>query len=426
MLTINHKRLLTASILGSVLEAYDFMIYMFFAHYISKLFFQNASSFVSTLETFMVFAAGYLSRPIGGLLLSHFGDRYGRKITFLTATIVMTLSIFFIGLLPTQSSIGALASLFLVLLRVLQGLSFGGEIPGSITFISEHIPKSRQVFANALLFLGINFGLMLASFVGTVIHEFFTDEQILNFAWRIPFLFGGVLGVASFYFRRMLTETDEFLKLKELKKIEKIPIVALFKDGYFLQIIYGISLVSLGAATVFFYLFTPSYASHQTGLSESKILVVNTISTFILSFTIAIAGYFADKWKPRRIYLIGSIFLLLFSYLLYQWIMSGSFEKLAVSFFIFSIFSGFISGTYPGILPILFPTSVRYTGISFVYNIAYGLVGGLSPVLCTLLVHYSHNISAPGLYISLISLFPILMMLLTWLLRRQLHAISDL
>ena len=407
MLTVRHKKFLAASVLGSALEGYDFLVYIFFSHYISQVFFRNTSTYVATLETFAVFAAGYLARPVGGILFSHFGDRYGRKITFLTAIIVMTLSILVIGLLPTQVSIGVLAPTLLVVMRIIQGLSFGGEIPCSITFISEHIPKSKRVFANSLVFLGVNCGLLLASLVGTIVHEFLTNEQILSYGWRLPFLFGAVLGIASYFFRRTMTETEEFMKLKEERRTEKLPIVALFKKGYFLNICYGISLVSLAAVTVFFYLYTPGYASRQTGIPESKILLINTISTLIFSIFIVIAGFLSDRLKPEKIYFMGAILLLFLSYPLYQLILSGSFIKLTVAFFIFSVLAGFLSGTYPGVLSTLFQTSVRYTGISFIYNVAYAVFGGLSPLLCTLFVHYSKNTSAPGFYISLVSLFPL-------------------
>lgn len=364
------------------------------------------------VETFFVFAVGYVVRPIGGIIFAHFGDKYGRRKSFISAIVIMTMSLLGIAILPTEEKIGLFAPVLLMLFRMLQGLSFGGEVPGSITFISEHIPKSKRIFVNAFIFVGINLGLVLASVVGTLITTILSKEQVHEFGWRIPFLFGAILGIIAYYYRRTMTETKEFMETKNRKETLRFPFVSLFRSGYTLEIIYGLFLTSFAAVTIFFFLYTPGYASHITGIPEGKVLFINSISTLIFSISILIVGYYGDRMRPIKLYFLGAALFLIASYPLYCFILSGNISLLVLGFFAFSIFASFISGTYPGLLPDLFKTPLRYTGISFIYNISFAIFGGLSPLLCTILSHYLKNKNAPGLYFSLVSLLPIMMILI--------------
>src|SRR3990167_6808244 len=189
--TKQQKKVLLLSSLGGVLEYYDFIIYIFLAPFIEKIFFAESTSYVATLKTLAIFSVGYLIRPLGGIVFSHFGDRYGRKVVFLLTVIFMAVPSFAIGLLPTTAQIGMAAPLLLLACRMMQGLALGGEIPAAITFVSEHVAETRRGFALATLFFGINMGLLLGSLITTIMTSALSNADVLAFGWRIPFIIGG-------------------------------------------------------------------------------------------------------------------------------------------------------------------------------------------------------------------------------------------
>src|SRR3990167_10463906 len=213
--TKQQKKVLLLSSLGGVLEYYDFIIYIFLAPFIEKIFFAESTSYVATLKTLAIFSVGYLIRPLGGILFSHFGDRHGRKVVFLLTVVLMAVPSFAIGLLPTTAYIGIAAPILLLIFRMMQGLALGGEIPAAITFVSEHVDIRQRGTALAILFFGINLGLLLGSLVTTIITTLLPESAMLAFGWRIPFIIGGFFGVATLFLRRYLHETTAFIALRQ-------------------------------------------------------------------------------------------------------------------------------------------------------------------------------------------------------------------
>jgi MFS family permease len=203
-LTREELKTFTISALGGSLEFYDFVVYVYFATIMSKLFFDTSSQLAGLILTYSVFASGYLARVLGGLIFSHFGDKNGRKNSFALTVFLMAAPTFIIGLLPTYSQVGVLASFLLFLCRFAQGLAIGGEIPCSVTFIYEHAHKSRRAFACGILFCGIIFGIFLGSSAGYLATRFYSEETLLAWGWRVPFLIGGVLGLIGVYLRKFL------------------------------------------------------------------------------------------------------------------------------------------------------------------------------------------------------------------------------
>ncbi len=205
---------LSLSALGGTLEFYDFVIFVFFAVTISHLFFPpDMPEWMAQLQTLGIFAAGYLARPIGGIIIAHFGDRLGRKRMFALSVFLMSLPTFVIGILPTYASIGVAAPLLLLLMRMLQGAAIGGEMPGAWVFVAEHLPKERYGLGIGVLTSGITGGILLGSIVAIVINRVYITEEVLDFAWRIPFILGGIFGFVAVYLRRFLSETPIFKEL---------------------------------------------------------------------------------------------------------------------------------------------------------------------------------------------------------------------
>src|SRR5690606_8290723 len=213
-------RTLGLAALGGALEFYDFVVFVFFAKVIGAAFFpDDLPEWLRQLQTFGIFAAGYLARPIGGIVIAHFGDLLGRKRMFTFSIILMAVPTLAMGLLPTYATLGAIAPVLLLLLRILQGAAIGGEVPGAWVFVSEHVPARHTGFAVGTLTAGLTFGILLGSLVATAINTRFTPEEVFDFAWRIPFLLGGGFGILAVYLRRFLEETPVFRAMQEKKTL---------------------------------------------------------------------------------------------------------------------------------------------------------------------------------------------------------------
>ena len=210
-LTRRDYQTLALSALGGTLEFYDFVIYVFFATVLGALFFPaDMPDWLRMLQTFGIFAAGYLARPVGGIVIAHFGDTLGRKRMFTLSIFLMAAPTLVIGLLPTYASIGIAAPLLLLLMRVLQGAAIGGEMPGAWVFVAEHVPAQRYGLGVGTLTAGITGGILLGSLVAVWINATYSPQAVADFAWRIPFVLGGVFGLVSVYLRRFLHETPIF------------------------------------------------------------------------------------------------------------------------------------------------------------------------------------------------------------------------
>lgn len=390
------KRVLLLSSLGGVLEFYDFIIYIFLAPYIEKIFFADSTAYLATLKTLAIFSIGYLLRPLGGIVFSHFGDRYGRKVVFLLTVVFMAIPSFVIGLLPTTAQIGAAAPILLLICRMMQGIALGGEIPAAITFVSEHVSAKRHGFALSTLFFGINLGLLLGSFLTTVLTAVLSPEEMLAYGWRIPFILGGFFGVISIYLRRYLRETAAFAALRQ-QDLQQIPLLTVFRESS-RNMVRGILLVALGSISVFFYLYLPQYLSQYFNYNFAVLMQINTAGTLILNFTILLGGLLVDHYGSRKVYLTSAILLVILTYPLYTLFSLNNMYCVIASFAVFSIIFGLIPSSYSAMLCRLFPTPVRYTGVAMSYNFAYAIFGGLSPVICTVAINYFQTPLAPAFY----------------------------
>ena len=219
---------LTLAALGGALEFYDFIIFVFFAAVVGELFFPaDIPEWLRQVQTFGIFAAGYLARPLGGIIMAHFGDLVGRKKMFTLSILLMALPTLAIGLLPTYASMGIVAPLLLLLMRILQGAAIGGEVPGAWVFVAEHVPEKRIGIACGTLTAGLTVGILLGSVVATLINTSMTPQGIHDGGWRIPFLLGGVFGLLAMYLRRWLQETPIFLEMQKRKALaQELPVKA--------------------------------------------------------------------------------------------------------------------------------------------------------------------------------------------------------
>lgn len=399
-----NKKIIFLASLGGALEFYDFIIYVFFAREISQLFFPQSNYTVSLMAAFSVFAIGYLIRPLGGLFFSHFGDKYGRKKTFVVTLILMAVPTLLIGLIPTYQSIGFYASILLVLLRMMQGLSVGGEIPGALTFAAEHVPQNRRGLTCALIFCGINVGLILGSSISFLLFAIFSEQEILNWAWRLPFVFGGMLGMLSYYLRKQLSETPIFEHAKQQLSPStqtSIPALIIFKN-YRMEIFQGIALVWLDAVIVsLLILYLPTYLTSVLHYPDETVHALNTLMLILHSFVFVTLGYLSDYYGRKIFLIIGSLSFIFFGYGFFYLLAQQAMLNVIIVMSAIAVLSSCITGIYTSTVIELFPTNVRYTGMAIAYNVGFALFGGFTPIIATSLISFTGNIMSPSYYLIL-------------------------
>jgi MFS family permease len=380
---------LSLSALGGALEFYDFIIFVFFATVLSKLFFPaDLPEWLRQLQTFGIFAAGYLARPLGGIVLAHFGDLLGRKRMFTLSIFMMAVPTLLMGLLPTYAQIGLWAPLCLLLLRIVQGAAIGGEVPGAWVFVAEHVPPRRIGFACGTLTSGLTIGILLGSLVATLINRVFTPQELLDFAWRLPFLLGGVFGLLAVYLRRWLAETPVFAELQQRRALaDEVPLKAVLRDHRPAIVLSMLLTWVLSAAIVVVILMTPSVLQSAYGFAPALTLQANSVAILCLSLGCIAAGLLADHFGPGRVLMLGSLLLAGLTWSFYS-NMAARPDLLLPLYALTGLAVGMI-GAIPLVLVKAFPAAVRFSGLSFSYNMAYAIFGGLTPMAVAFLLKYS-------------------------------------
>ncbi|MGV1950941.1 MFS transporter [Agrobacterium vitis] len=373
-------RTLGLSALGGALEFYDFIIFVFFAGVIGKLFFPvNMPDWLVTIQTFGIFAAGYLVRPLGGLILAHFGDVFGRKKVFAFSILLMALSTLGMAAMPTYASIGIAAPVLLIIMRLLQGVAIGGEVPGAWTFVSEHVPFRRVGFACGFLCSGLTLGILLGSLIATVINSMFTPEDVAAYAWRIPFFLGGFFGLVAVYLRRWLQETPVFAEMRQARTtVMELPLKTVLRD-YPAAVIISMALTwVLAACLVVTTLMTATLLQKLYGYSAQIALSATSFGTLFLIFSTAASGAIVDKVGSGRFLMVGSVFLAAATFAFYTYA-SVSVPVLFGLYAVMGLSVGIV-GAVPYVMVRAFPAPVRFTGLSFSYNVSYAIFGGLTPI----------------------------------------------
>ncbi|TWG81080.1 putative MFS family arabinose efflux permease [Cupriavidus gilardii J11] len=385
-LTGQDYKTLTLAALGGALEFYDFIIFVFFATVIGQLFFPpSIPEWLRQLQTFGIFAAGYLARPLGGIIMAHFGDLLGRKKMFTLSILLMSVPTLLMGLLPTYHAIGLLAPVALLLLRVLQGAAVGGEVPGAWVFVSEHVPARHVGYACGTLTAGLTAGILLGSLVATAINTVFSPAELADWGWRVPFLLGGVFGIASMYLRRWLHETPVFAELQRKKALAaEMPLKAVIRDHRAAVTVSMLLTWMLSAGIVLVILMTPTFLQKLYGFDGRTALVANSVATLCLSIGCVVAGALADRIGAKPTLFFGGLALAICSWLLYTTI--GTHPHWLLPLYAVTGFTVGTIGAVPYVLVNAFPAQVRFSGLSFSYNVSYAIFGGLTPMVVTLML----------------------------------------
>lgn len=393
------------SSLGAGLEYYDFIIYGMMAGYLSALFFPSSTPSVALIKAFCVFAVGYIARPFGGVLFGMIGDTFGRKKTFLAVMLLMAFATFCIGLLPTYQDIGIAAPCILVLLRLLQGLSFGAELPGAITVVCEYAEKQKQGTHSGFVISSVSLGSSLASFILYLLVNQAGPEAIGKWAWRIPFLLGGLLAFANFFIRKYLQETPEFsnLQLKRKQGSIKEPFLCLIRD-YRKELFLGIGVTGSVASLVIFALYMPTYLNAYYSFPTADVYFAMTLGLLWSVIALPCSGLIVDRMGKSRVFVAVCLLFAFLAVPLFGLLKFGGLAVLIIFMMLYQTVIAFLMTSYFALLAETFPTPVRYTGIALCYNVAYSLMG-CAPMAMTWAIELT---GMPSLAIGLLIGFALL------------------
>ncbi len=402
---LEEKRLLIRNtfggVVGNILEWYDFAVFGYLAPIITLQFFPNDTGLTGLIKTYGIFATGYLMRPLGGVFFGYIGDKMGRKKALLISIFMMAIPTMLIGILPTHEQIGIYAAVFLILLRMIQGLSVGGELIGSVSFMFEIASQKRKGFLGSLTLSSAIGGLLLGSAVVTFL-EFLLGADAMNvWGWRIPFLVGVVILFIGLWLRKGMDESPEFLKTEPKKDEKSLYHHVKNEKMRILQLSAIISLTTISSYIMFVWM--PTYLSTIIKHPLAHALSINTISMVILLITIPFAGHLSDIFGRKKIMIMATVAMLVLVWPLFVWLQVNSLWAVFGAQVIFALIVGFLQGPMPSLMAEMFPVRVRYTSIGIGYNFSVALLGGTAPVIATWLIKVTKNPFAPTWYIIFFS-----------------------
>ncbi|HEY0296395.1 MAG TPA: MFS transporter [Bordetella sp.] len=398
-------RIALATMVGSAIEGFDFLAYGTAAALVfNKLFFPNFAPELATLAAFAAFASGMLARPIGGILFGHFGDRLGRKSMLMLSLLLMGVCTVLIGLLPPYTAIGIWAPVLLVVLRIGQGLSFGGEMGGAMLMAVEHAPPKWKSLIGSMPQMAAPLGILISS-VAFAIVTTLPESEFLLWGWRIPFVGSALLIVVGVFIRMKISESPEFLAVKEDKRTAVVPAWNVIKQHWrpLILTITG----KLGEVTLVFTIlvFSISYAIGQLKFTRAEALNALLWGSLAMTFAIPLFGWVADKVGARRLYCLGGILLAIMAVPLFLAIGSGSHSAYLVAIIIaLALNYAIMFAPQSNLYAAQFPAELRYSGISMGIQFAAAIGGGLAPIVATTLVGRYASIVPVGAYLAVLGL----------------------
>ena len=388
-----------AGIVGNVLEWYDFAAFGFLAPYIAIAFFPSDNEFAGLIKTFAIFAVGYLMRPLGAILFGHIGDRVGRREALLLSVIMMIVPTILLGMLPTYAAVGITAPILLLLLRLIQGLSIGGEFTASATFVSELAPEGRKGLHASLTMLGAILGILLGSGVAMVLSDTLGEEAMTSWGWRLPFLMGIILGAVAFWMRRSMSSSPEMNDIHAGKDDREHPLIEVLKNHRPAVLRLSSVVLMQGASFYVVFVWLSTYLKEIVQQPVSNPLLLNTIGLACLLPVIPLAGWLSDRFGRRALLMTAGIGILLCSWPLFIVFQQGDDGMILVGLVIFALLIGMAQGPTPAMMTELFPPEVRLTGIGIGYNVTLALFGGTAPLISTWLISATGTAIAPAFYL---------------------------
>lgn len=413
----DRRRVVFATVVGTTVEWYDFFIYATAVGLVfGQLFFAPAGQEFGQILAFLTVGISFLFRPLGAFLAGHFGDKYGRKVVLMLTLILMGVATALIGVLPTYEAIGLWAPVLLILLRILQGVSAGGEWGGAVLMAVEHAPKTKRGLFGASPQIGVPLGLLLASGIMALMTVIAPGDAFLAWGWRVPFLLSVVLILVGYYVRRRVEESPVFTELAERKEVTKTPIVQLFRKHALLVLIAALVFAGNNAVG---YMTTGGYIQNYStnpdgpvGLDREPVLWAVTASAVVWLLSTFFAGWISDRIGRRTTYIIGWILQLVGVFTLFPLVNTGDIGLLFLGLAILTIGLGFTYGPQAALYSELFPASIRFSGVSISYAIGAILGGAFAPTIAAALVAATGGTTAVAFYLAGMTLLGLIATLL--------------
>jgi MHS family shikimate/dehydroshikimate transporter-like MFS transporter len=396
----NLRHIVLASVLGTTVEWYDFLIYGVGAALVfNKLFFPSFDPLVGTLAAFGSYAVGFVARPLGGAIFGHYGDRLGRKAMLTLTMIIMGGGTFLIGLLPTYEQIGIFAPVLLIFLRLLQGIGIGGEWGGAVLMVIESGDPKRRGFLGSLVQVGFPLGMVLATVVFAAVSKL-PESDFLAWGWRVPFLISFLLVGVGMFVRLKLVETPKFREVRDHDQVVEMPILdVLSRDWKNFLIAVGLKLTEV-AWVYILTVFVVFYAAARLGLSRSIILDAVLYAALLELITIPLFGILSDKIGRKPMYAAGAILSALLAFPLFTLLDTKDTLTITVTIAVLmSLTHGLMFGPQAAFLPELFGTKVRYSGASLGCQVSAAISGGFAPLIATGLLTWENGTRSISLYL---------------------------
>ncbi|RTK92977.1 MAG: MFS transporter [Rickettsiales bacterium] len=396
---MNKKKLIFLGAIANSFEWYDYALFGLFAPIIGMKFFPNDDPNVALLHAFLVFAVGYLVRPIGGIFFGIIGDKFGRKKALSSAIMCMAIPTAAMGFIPTYESWGLVSTILVIIVRMLQGLSMGGALTGSVSFTIEHSEVKYRGLIGSIPMASICMGILLGSLVSFIIKNCISAESFDSWGWRVPFILGIIVFFVGIYIKNNTDETPLFEDLKQKELIIKSPVKHAIQHHWSDMLI---SIFINATGSIIFYLeaiYLITYLKLNRGFAEDAVTYLVNSCYVIMIFVTIFAGWLSDKIGRKKIFVINIICIILFTPFLLQIFENAGFASVVIAYIIIAILAAVYIGPEPALQAELFPTNVRSTALSISYNMATSLFGGTAPYIIESIVQNTGTITSSVYYI---------------------------
>lgn len=392
------KRQILTTSLGNTLEWFDFGLFIFMAPIIGAKFFPQQSPGMATIEALMVFAAGFICRPLGGIFFGHYGDTRGRAKTLRISVLIITIATLLVGLLPSYETAGIYATISFIILRLAQGISIGGEYSGVMIYLAESAPTKQRGFITSFAATGANIGFLCATLTYMLLQVIFSAEIIADWAWRLPFILAGLPGSFILYTRFKLTETRVYSHLETTHHVEHKPFIAAIKYAPTQLIkIFGLTCMNATFYYVFFG-YMPTYLNQYIHIPLKQALTMQSILLVAMLFIVPLAGFCGDLFSRKKMMMLTALSVCFFVIPAFHLFQLQAIWAIMLSLSIATILISFDQGNSLTAVVENCSENIRYTGIAFAYNLGNALLGGTAPLVVTVLTE-KYGVISPAYYL---------------------------
>ncbi|MBV8776579.1 MAG: MFS transporter [Alphaproteobacteria bacterium] len=395
----SYQRAITAGVVGNVLEWYDYGVYGYLVPIISQLFFPSGDPTVSLLSTFAVFGVGFVMRPVGSIVFGIYGDRKGRRKALSAVIFVMAASTFAMGLLPTYAQAGVIGPALMVVVRLFQGLSTGGEFGGSSAYIVEYAPQHRRGYFGSFQLVGVATGFLCGSLTAALLNSLLSKEDLAAWGWRLPFLFGLAVGIVGAYMRWEISDTPIFTDIEEQGATAKAPFVEAIARHPKETLLAFTSTLHNTVAYYIALIYMTNYMINIGKLPQPTALWISTAGLAFMIVQLPFWGRLSDRVGRRPLMIFSCVAFILLGYPFFLLASSGNLTLAVIGELLMMVCYAPYAATCASFLTEIIPTRVRYTSMSFGYNIAVAIFGGFAPFIATWLIRETGSSSAPAFYL---------------------------